>query len=292
MFKISRTTKTEELKKALSANYKALKVADKSLADRIMYASKHEDKATRKDLVDLVKEAVTVLGDKFVVPALAEEKTPEKEVQTPAKKTTKDTTPKVENSLKTKAKKSSKTTPAKDAEAPVKEAKTPAKEVAKKSTTKKEESKTKAEKTPAKKSAKKTDGVTVLEDTDKTVQLAKEFPETIEVDGETYKVDHTIKKMEDLADGEFEFAFYWNKRHLKQFDYFSRVLGQPKSFPNDLDTCQLVYLSDEGKVAYCVSDATEALYVVLANDLVEEDGLRIASLSCIEFQIYRKVDAE
>ena len=282
MFKISRTTKTEELKKALSANYKALKVADKSLADRIMYASKHEDKATRKDLVDLVKEAVTVLGDKFVVPALAEEKTPEKEVQTPAKK---DTTPKAENSLKTKAKKSSKTTPAKDAEAPVKE-------VAKKSTTKKEESKTKAEKTPAKKSAKKTDGVTVLEDTDKTVQLAKEFPETIEVDGETYKVDHTIKKMEDLADGEFEFAFYWNKRHLKQFDYFSRVLGQPKSFPNDLDTCQLVYLSDEGKVAYCVSDATEALYVVLANDLVEEDGLRIASLSCIEFQIYRKVDAE
>lgn len=289
MFKISRTTKTEELKKALSANYKALKVADKSLADRIMYASKHEDKATRKDLVDLVKEAVTVLGDKFVVPALAEEKTPEKEVQTPAKK---DTTPKAENSLKTKAKKSSKTTPAKDAEAPAKEAKTPVKEVAKKSTTKKEESKTKAEKTPAKKSAKKTDGVTVLEDTDKTVQLAKEFPETIEVDGETYKVDHTIKKMEDLADGEFEFAFYWNKRHLKQFDYFSRVLGQPKSFPNDLDTCQLVYLSDEGKVAYCVSDATEALYVVLANDLVEEDGLRIASLSCIEFQIYRKVDAE
>lgn len=289
MFKISRTTKTEELKKALSVNYKALKVADKSLADRVMYASKHEDKATRKDLVDLVKEAVTVLGDKFVVPALAEEKTPEKEVQTPAKK---DTTPKAENSLKTKAKKSSKTTPAKDAEAPVKEAKTPAKEVAKKSTTKEEESKTKAGKTPAKKSAKKADGVTVLEDTDKTVQLAKEFPETIEVDGETYKVDHTIKKMEDLADGEFEFAFYWNKRHLKQFDYFSRVLGQPKSFPNDLDTCQLVYLSDEGKVAYCVSDATEALYVVLANDLVEEDGLRIASLSCIEFQIYRKVDAE
>ncbi len=291
MFKISRTTKTEELKKVLSANYKALKVADKSLADRIMYASKHEDKATRKDLVDLVKEAVTVLGDKFVVPALAEEKTPEKEVQTPAKKTTKDTTPKAENSLKTKAKKSSKTTPVKDAETPVKE-EAPAKEVAKKSTTKKEESKTKAEKTPAKKSAKKTDGVTVLEDTDKTVQLAKEFPETIEVDGETYKVDHTIKKMEDLADGEFEFAFYWNKRHLKQFDYFSRVLGQPKSFPNDLDTCQLVYLSDEGKVAYCVSDATEALYVVLADDLVEEDGLRIASLSCIEFQIYRKVDAE
>lgn len=283
MFKITSRTKMDTLKQVLRDNFIAIKAVGsddaKNLASTIKYASDHVDKTTRKDLADMVKETMKLLGDKFIepMPVAAETKT-ETTGETQKKGKKSPAQPKAENSVKKPVGK--KTTKVEDSDESDEE------KVAEPKT------KTKAKKSAKKSTTKKVEGVTVLEDTDKTVQLAKEFPETIEVDGETFKVDHTIKKMEDLADGEFEFAFYWNKRHLKQFDYFSRVLGQPKSFPNDLDTCQLVYLSDEGKVAYCVSDATEALYVVLANDLVEEDGLRIASLSCIEFQIYRKVESK
>ena len=112
------------------------------------------------------------------------------------------------------------------------------------------------------------------------------FPDTIKVDGETYEIAHEVKTIKDLLDGEFEFAFYWTKRHLRQFPYFNGRLGQPTSFKNDLDTAQLIYVSDEGRVAYCVSDATEVPYTILPSDLEEVDGLRFVN-GC-EFQIYRR----
>lgn len=288
MFKITAKTKMETLKQVLRDNFTAIKAVGtddaKTLASTIKYASDHEDKTTRKDLADMVKETMKLLGDKFIepMPVAAETKTEAKvEETTKAKKS--PAKPKAENSLKKPVgKKSTKVEETSDEsdEEEVAEPKTEtkAKKSAKKSTMKKE-----------------VEGVTALEsetESPKSVQLAKMFPETIEVDGETFKVDHTIKKIEDLAEGEFEFAFYWTKRHLRQFPYFNGSLGQPKSFERDLDTAQLIYVSDEGKVAYCVSDATEAPYTVLPEDLEEVDGMRIGSVSSIEFQIYRKVEAE
>ena len=262
MFKITTKTTKDTLGEALRLNYQKVLKKDKNLADMISYAGAPGNNPTRTDLVDLVKDTMKLLGDAFVAPALAP----------------------VENSVKPKkSKKSKKDTPVAETPAPVKE--TPSEEPI-------SEKKTKAAKKSAKKSVgkkKSTDAVTVLEGTDandKTVQLAKMFPETLTIDGEEYVIDHEVKTIADLANGEFEFAYYWTKRHLKQFDYFARWLGQPKSFPNDLDTAQLIYVSDDNKVAYCVSDATEAVYSIFPADLEEVDGVRVAT--GIEFQIYRK----
>ena len=239
----------------LRSNYSAVKAVNPNLAERIAYTCT-SGKATRKDLVDITKEVMTVLGDKF------------KEVETPAPvKAEKpaEKPVKAENSVK-KAAKVEKPAEKTEVEAPAENT---------------------AEVKTKKKSAKKSDGVTVLEQ--KAVQLATKFPDTIEVDGEIYEIAHEVKTIKDLLDGEFEFAFYWTKRHLRQFPYFNCYLGQPKSFPNDLDTAQLIYVSDEGKVAYCVSDATEAPYTILPDDIEEVEGIRFSS--GLEFQIYhRKAD--
>ncbi len=290
MFKITTKTKMDVLKQVLRENFTAIKAVDtdeaKTLASTIKYASDHADKTTRKDLVDMVKETMSLLGEKFVepMPVAAETKTAETKTTGESQKKGKKSSaqPKAENSVK-KPVVTKKSTETKDV------ASESAKEVAEPKT------ETKAKKSAKKSTTKKVEGVTALEsetDSPKSVQLAKMFPETIEVDGETFKVDHSIKKIEDLAEGEFEFAFYWTKRHLRQFPYFNGSLGQPKSFERDLDTAQLIYVSDEGKVAYCVSDATEAPYTVLPADLEEVDGMRIGSVSSIEFQIYRKVESK
>ena len=88
-------------------------------------------------------------------------------------------------------------------------------------------------------------------------------------------------------DEEIVFAYYWTKRHLKQFSYFGGWLGQPKSFDNDLDLATAIYVSDEKKVSYQVSMYTEAIYTILPTDFEETDGVRVAG--GIEYQIYRAV---
>lgn len=246
--KITAKTTKNDLVRTLRVNYKTVEAMDKNLADRVTYTVKN--KPTRKDLVDIVKEVMTTLGDKFVEPA---EEAPKPE---------KPTKVKAENSVKKPAKVEKNT-----------EAETPAEDEKPKKT---------------KKSAKKADGVTVLEE--KAVQLVEKFPESIEVDGEKYEIAHEVKTIKDLLDGDYEFAFYWSKRLLRQFPYFNRYLGQPKSFPNDLDTAQLIYVSDTGKVAYCVSDATEAPYTIFPEDLEEVEGIRFTN--GLEFQIYKKADEE
>lgn len=287
MFKITAKTKMDTLKQVLHDNFTAIKAVDtddaKALASTIKYASDHADKTTRKDLADMVKETMKLLGDKFIepMPVAAETKT-ETTGETQKKGKKSPAQPKAENSVKKPVGKKLTKVEDSDDESDEEEVAEPKTE-------------TKAKKSAKKSTTKKVEGVTALEsetDSPKSVQLAKMFPETIEVDGETFKVDHSIKKIEDLADGEFEFAFYWTKRHLRQFPYFNGSLGQPKSFERDLDTAQLIYVSDEGKVAYCVSDATEAPYTVLPADLEEVDGMRIGSVSSIEFQIYRKVESK
>lgn len=240
--KITTKTSREELKMFLGANAKLVRKADKDLYDRIAYADKmeqkDESKVQRKDLVDLAKEVMQVLGDEVVEPTM----------EAP-----------VENSVKKLSKGVSK----------------------------------KQEPTAEKPAKKSKDGVVALEEqSNKAIQLASVFPEAIDVGDTHYEQANDIKTMEDLYkalenDEEIVFAYYWSKRHLKQFAYFSGFLGQPKQFDLDLDLATTIYVSDEKKVSYQVSMYTEAIYTILPKDFKEEDGIRIAG--GIEFQIYRAV---
>lgn len=281
--KITTKTTKEQLKSFLGANAKAVKTADKDLFDQIAYADKmakkDDSKVTRKDLVDLVKSVISLLGDKCVEPALAQEKAP--------------ATPQAENSVKKLAKGVSKKQETKE--------ETSSEESGESEKTAEETQGAEEKKAPKKslsgkkKPATKKEGVTDLEPTtssDKAVQLAKMFPKTIEVGDAKYELAEDIKTLEDLyealnKDEEIVFAYYWTKRHLKQFDYFMGWLGQPKSFDNDLDLATAIYVSDEKKVSYQVSMYTEAVYTILPTDFEEVDGVRVAG--GIEFQIYRAV---
>ena len=287
--KITRKTTMEQLNQFLGENAKLVQKASKELFDQMDYASKmmkkDASKVTRQDLVDLAKSVAETLGDKCIMTAFAEEK-PVEEAKVAPKKSTKAKAEKkpVEDSLKT-AKGVAKSNSKKD-----KKAEEPAEEELTEVVSEK------AEKT-AKKSGKslkkdKKDGVTTLEDraSIKIVPMAKQFPETITVGDAVYEIAHDIKEMKDLHealenDEEIVFAYWWTKRHLKQFPYFSGMLGQPKSFKDDLDLATAIYVSDEDVVAYAVSMYTEAIYTTIPMDLPEEDGLRI---NCgMEYQIYR-----
>ena len=274
--KITSKTTKQELANVLGANAKVVKEQDKNLYDQMAYTSdmmkKDEKKVTRRDLVDLVKDVMKALGDKFVEPALAQETpTVQPQAENAVKKLTKGVSKKQEM-------KPAKEEPAKDKSTEEQGAeKAPKKSLGKKSTTKKSK-----------------EGVTDLEpatSSDKAVQLAKMFPKEISVGDDTYELAEDIKNFDDLYDAlekdeDIVFAYYWTKRHLKQFDYFMGWLGQPKSFDNDLDLATAMYVSDEKKVAYQISMYTEAVYTILPTDFEEVDGVRVAG--GIEYQIYRK----
>lgn len=282
--KITTKTTKEQLKKFIGANAKAVQTADKELFDRIAYADKvakkDESKVTRTDLVSLAKDIIKCLGEKIVTPAFAEE--------------TETATPQAENSVKKLSKGVSKK------QKSMEETET----VAEESTESEATAENNEENVDSKKSAKKSlgksdkkpkkDGVTALKGSEnqKTVQMAEAFPQTLEVGDTKYELAENIKTLEDLYealnnDEEIVFAYYWTKRHLKQFPYFSGLLGQPKSFNNDLDLATAIYVSDEKKVSYQVSMYTEAVYAIVPSDFEETDGIRVAG--GIEFQIYRAV---
>ena len=267
--KITTKTTKEQMKEFLKENLALVK--DKNLADRISYALKaKDDKLSRKDLVDLVKEVTKVLDIKT-------EETAE---------------PKAENSVKKLAKGVSK-----KQEVPVPE-ESESEETAEETETE-EEAPVKEEK-PKKKLGSKKDkpvkeGVKSTEASKKSVQMATMFPKTLEVGDSKYELAEDIKTLDDLyealgKDEEIVFAYYWTKRHLKQFPYFGGWLGQPKSFNNDLDLATAIYVSDEKKVSYQVSMYTEAIYTILPADFEESDGIRMAG--GIEYQIYRTVSTE
>lgn len=282
--KITAKTTKEQLKSILGANVKAVKSKDKDLFDRIAYASKmaktDDSKVTRKDLADLVKEVITLLGDKLVEPALAQE--------TPAKVEEPKAEPKAENSVKKLTGKSKK-----QKEEPKEEPKT--------ETPVEEASEQKAEQ-GEKKAPKKSLGNKKSKDGDtasskKTVQtkafvLAEVFPETFELDGQKYELAKDITNMGQLHDAlekddTLVFAMYWTKRHIKQFGYGVDVLKAPKEFPMDLDLATCIYASDDCIVSYAISMYTEVCYMYLPADIEETDGLRYAN--GVEFQIYRVV---
>ena len=276
--KITTKTTKEQLKAILGANVKAVQKEDKDLFDRIAYADKvskkDDSKVTRKDLVDLVKDVIALLGDKLIEPSLQ---------------------PVAENSTKKLSKGVSKKQTAKEESS---EEVSESDETADEQTEEKVDSKKSAKKSlggkkTRKKSAPKKDGVTVLNpENDKAVQLAKMFPQTIEVGDSKYELASDIESMDDLYealnnDEEIVFAFYWTKRHLKQFPYFDGHLGQPKSFDNDLDIAMAIYVSDDKVVSYQISQYTEACYMVKPESIPEEDGIRMSN--GIEYQIYRAV---
>ena len=203
-FKITTKTTRNTLENLLKLNAKLVS-DDKSLADRVKYTIDHADKATRSDLADMVKEVIDKLGDKFLTGAPAPVAVAENSLKKPVKVAAKKAAPKKEEPVEEEDEEEEQ--PEEVDEKPVK---------AKKSAP-----------TKTKKVEKKADGVKELEsatDSPKSLQLAKMFPETLEVEGEKFKVAHDIKKISDLAEGEYEFAFYWTKRHLRQFPYFNDLL--------------------------------------------------------------------
>lgn len=259
--KITTKTTKEQLKNFLGANVKAVKKMDKDLFDQIAYADKiaktDDSKVTRKDLMDLARAVMKLLGDKCVEPALAQE--------APA-------TPVAENSVKKLTKK--KTTKEPVEEEPKEE---PKKKVTSKTSTK-----------PKKESVK------VKEGTDKPqiTPLAEMFPEVLTVGDAEYKIARDIKNMDDLyeafsKDENIVLAFYWSKRLLKQFGYGDGSLKAPSSFEQDLDVTSCIYVSDEKLVSYHISMYTEALYQVMPDAIEEIDGCRYSN--GIEYQIYRAV---
>lgn len=285
--KITTKTTKEQLKTFLGLNANAVKEQDKDLFDRLVYADKmlkkDESKVQRKDLVDLVKEVIEVLGDKCV------------ELMTPAQ-----ATPVAENSVKKLQKGVAKKQETKtdDSEESGESDETDEDEEETPAETKKEakvDSKSAKKSLGKKKEQPKKDGVTTLAPTttsDKAVQLAEAFPKTLVVGNSKYELAEDIKTFDDLYDAvsndeEIVFAYYWTKRHLKQFPYFGGWLGQPKSFDNDLDLATAMYVSDEKVVCYQVSTYTEAVYTILPSDFEVVDGVRIAG--GIEYQIYRAV---
>lgn len=322
MFKLTNRTKTEELKDMFRQNFGNIAKADKSLAERIKYASTHQ--ATRADLMSLAKETVALMGDKLTVTATAEVK------KTAAEKTTEAPAPAEKKTEVPKKSTTTKKGETKKSEAPAKVTETPAEKTTKvapksenltkvkKSSTKKSTGETQTTEAPAKaaekpapapkeavKTAKKTSGKKTTEkkvaekpkEVITTAEVVTAFPKTIEVEGDTYKLLlDEVKNMNDLYklvtttdDGadNILFAYVWTKSDLKQFIYFDGKVGQPKSFKNDLDLCSIVYISDAKKMVYTVSLYTECFYECFAPAInIDEGGVRYSN--GIPYAIYMK----
>lgn len=274
--KITAKTTKEQLVQFLGANAKAIREKDEDLYSRVAYANKmlakDESKVTKKDLVDLAKESMKLLGDEVAESDKTEE----------AK-------PKAENSVKAKPSKK---------KATKEEANKPA-EASEEASEQKETDKVEKPKKALAKKKKAKEGAT--DSSKKTVQtkamvLAEVFPDTFEVDGHKYEKANDIANMgqlyDTLSEGDDEqplvFAMYWTKRHIKQFGYGVNPIKVPKEFPLDLDLATCIYVSDESTVAYAVSAYTEACYMFTPENLEEVDGLRYAG--GVEFQIYRMVE--
>lgn len=264
----------------------------KSLADQVAYTMKKfgEDanQVFKDDLLLLAQDIQTAIGVPEVAP--------------------------VENSLKSAVKKVEEPAPA---PAPVAKKPTLAKKAAETDTDKAVEKimniieggksdkpklapKGKSEPAPAEKPVEKKKASLVKSKTppasDKAVVLAEQFPAEFTAEGVgKLKSNMEIKTMKDLFDAvqagkSLVFGMYWSARHLKQFPYDTYAINSKKfkEFPNDLDLSQLVYVSEEHKVAYAVSAYSEVVYSILPNDLEIQDGMRYTN--GIEYNIYEVIE--
>lgn len=126
----------------------------------------------------------------------------------------------------------------------------------------------------------------------KQLDLAENFPEQFEIENVgKMTVDTSEITMESIYErfhsGEFiTFAMYWSKRHLKQYTYDNyNILEAPiKEFPHNLDVCQLIHVSDKGRVLYVTSVYTDIVYTITPQNLEFEDGMRFSA--GMEYNIY------
>lgn len=121
------------------------------------------------------------------------------------------------------------------------------------------------------------------------------FPERFQDLGMVLEAAHDIQSIKDLREAlerqeTFILAFYWSKRHLKQYQYFYDIFT-PKSFVNDMDLAQLIYVSDEDRIAYATSLYTDAMYSLFPKSIPEdEEANNIRYCEGIEYQMYRKME--
>lgn len=272
--KITTKTTKEQLKSFLGANVHLVQKEDKGLFDQLVYAdnmlAKDSNKVTRKDLVDLAKSVMQVLGDKCVDPTLE---------------------PVAENSVKKLTKK------ANDKKVETKSEETVQTEEISSEGTKEEgkQNKKSTKKSLGKKEDKPNKGVSVPKQTEK--EGDRLFPKTLTQDGDTFELADDIRDMEDLYkalenEETIVFAFHWTAKDIKQFGYYNNQLPCPKSFPHDLDLCTALHISEELKVAYALSMYTEANYAIFPRDLEWDDDTNMRYCAGIEHQIYRLVDSE
>ena len=274
---VNKLTKAQ-LTTVLNENFKAVKRVSKEIADSIQYTAKaykeDEKNVTKKDLLDLVKDVMNALGDKFILA------TDSMDISVPVL---------AENSVKPSGKKLSKKSKAEPKEEEPETEETD------------EEPKEEAPKKPAKKGGKKKESAVTVANEDEedtpAILLAETFKDEIVLsddDGESkYQIAHDIDSMEKLVEAfnneeTIVFAMYWSKRYLQQFPYFNGEFKAPKEFPLDLDIASCMYVSDDNVVAYAISLYTEGCYVFKPQDFKEYDGIRFSS--GIEFQIYRLVE--
>lgn len=243
--KITRNTTKETLKSYLGMNAAEVKKLDSNLYDRLNYASNQ----ISKDEKSVTKKDLTDLAREVAKLLGNAEKLPS---GNPLK-----LVPVAENSVKPTAKTSGKD---------------------QKKSSPKAQAQTQTQKPQEK-----------AQQNMKSVEYAVSFPETLKVDNKEYTLNHKIKTIKDLRSvfekgTEVMFAFYWTKKHLKQFEYAGGYFKNPGSFPQDLDTAVCLYASDYDTVVYALSTATESLYQIMPDDFEEVEGIRYCR--GMEYQIY------
>lgn len=270
--KVTNKTSVQELKDFLNANFKGVESADKDLAENIAYAAqqmKKDPKSVKKvELAELARKVIKTLGDKVVEATTSAPKPVLAENSTKPKLTGAKTT---DGSKRTKG-----AEPTPQSQPQAEPPKTENKPEPKK---------------PAQQVVSSKDSLckAVLENDNIVVT---EFKQSFTLDGDTYERADDLAGLKEVREAlekgeEIYFAFYWTARHIKQYGYFGELLPYPKSFPQDVDLCSLVYASDEDKVAYAVSAYTEAFYTILPPMMEVLNGVRFSAGA--EFQIYRRV---
>ena len=97
------------------------------------------------------------------------------------------------------------------------------------------------------------------------------------------------------------FACYWSPRQIKEYSYgLTRMVKEPKAFPNDLDLLLAVAPCETIDRVWCMSQYTEAMFHFEGDDFsyVEDkdpktgEKFKIRVSAGMEFEIYRPEDEE
>lgn len=227
------------------------KVDDSSLVDRIVYTLSKASSTLKADILDLANEVQNTLEAQKIVGAIENSTKDEEEID--IKKIPKED--KGKKKIKPKSKK--KVEPKKEVE--------PKKKVEPKS----------------------------VKGNGSKKELAENFPKEVLVGEEKYSINFELKTIEDIVKALEEgtkivFAFYWTKRHLKQFPYdmYGICTKSVKEFPQDLDLAQVIYPTRENTALYVVSLYTDILHIVLKDDMETLENMRFCN--GVEYNIYTK----